>query len=376
MAAIVRFETQLAASAPQPRVGFEQELARVLQREFRQRHHGKRMLMPAQPRRFGRLSARTAIILVALLVVGVGIVLAMSGVLQQLLGTDSGLKAILDQGLGHEIGISQTVGDFTVTLEWAYADGNRLTIAYEIAGKPGEQYTNLESHLYALTLRDTGEPIPFYQGMSALLDQNGEVITSFSPDAIPTADRAINIWHYDLSPLALADRNSLDLHLEVDAWGVTLQKRTEMPIEQFSAMYEGTKGPFSFDFSVPLVSDQRVLTATQTATDQDITLTLDRVIISPSQTRVVVCYAPPDPARSWTSIPHLTTSDGDVPGGGGVLRFEDGDRTCDDFTYQAGMYNYYGEWQLEISELVGFSSGGGDDQQRIAGSWKFQFVVP
>lgn len=376
--AFSEFEAQLIASAPPPRAGFEQELAQRLQREFTQRNRGRRLLMPAQPNHMGRLSRRTAIILIILLIVGVGVVIAMSAALRQVIGYDAGLKAIFEQGLGHEIGISQTIEDFTVTLEWAYADGNRLTLAYMIAGRPGEQYTNLDGYVYNLTLRDSGESIPFIQGMGALIDQNGEIVglPPTPTNVISTADRSLNIRTYDLSSVAIGDRSTLNLHLEMDAQGVTLQKRTEMPIEQFSDMYEGPDEHFTFDFSVSLVGDQRVLSEPQMATDQDITITLDRVTISPSQTRVIICFTPPDPARQWTGIPHLTTDAGDVPGGGGVKPFMDGERTCDDYTYFAGMYDYHGDWQLEISELVGFGSGGGNDQQRIAGSWQFRFVVP
>jgi hypothetical protein len=376
--AFIEFEAQVIASAPQPRAGFEQQLAQRLQHEFSQRSPRKRLPMPAQRFRFGHLSRRTAIILSILLIVGVGVVLAMSAALRQVIGYDAGLKAIFEQGLGHEIGISQSIEDFTVTLEWAYADGNRLTLAYMIAGHPGTPYTNLESHVYSLTLRDSGEPIPFLQGMSALMNQNGDIVglPPTPPDTILTADRSLIIRTYDLSPIAIGDRSTLDLRLEADAKGVTLQKRTEMPIEQFNSMYEGPSGHFVFDFSVSLVNEQRIFTTTQTATDQDITITLEQVSVSPSQTRVMICFTPPDPARQWTGIPHLTTDAGEVPGGGGVKPFMDGDRTCDDYTYFAGMYDYHGEWQLEISELVGFGSGGGNDQQRIAGSWQFRFVVP
>ena len=89
----------------------------------------------------------------------------MNTFLQPFINYDAGLKAIYEQGLGHEIGISQSHEGFTVTLEWAYADGNRLTLAYTIQGHPGTPYSNLESRVYRLSLRDTGAEIPFYQEM-------------------------------------------------------------------------------------------------------------------------------------------------------------------------------------------------------------------
>lgn len=376
MPTLSEFETRITLSSPQPRENFQATLAARLQAEFEVRERADYRSISGRSRRFGRLSARTTLILAAVLTIGMGVVIAMNTVFQQFINYDAGLKAIFEQGLGHEIGISQTIEDFTVTLEWAYADGNRLTLAYVIAGKAGEQYTNLTSDVYKLTLRDTGEKIPLIQGMGALVDQNGEPVGWGAPaEVIPVSDRTINIHSYDLGAIEHGDNSALDLRLEVDVYGITLQQRTRLPIEAFNEMKEGPEAHFVFDFSVALVDNERLLESPITATDQDITLILRRVTVSPSQTRVVVCFAPPDPARRWTAIPALTTDSGEVPGGGGVNPFMDEALACNDYTYFAGLYDYAGEWRLEITELVGFGDGGAD-QQRIPGSWVFEFVVP
>lgn len=374
MQGIAEFERLLRASAPQPRLGFEAELGQRLRQEFIQRSRAKVILTKAQPQRLSRLPVR-AIALIAILLIGIGTVLALNTLLQPFLNRDAGLKAILEQGLGHEIGISQSHEGFTVTLEWAYADGNRLTLAYTIQGHPGEQYTNLISDAYALTERNTGEAIPFKEGMAALLDEQGEAL-GFDTEGIPVSDRSLIIRTYDLSPIDTADRDHLDLHLEVDAYGITVAKRTQMPIEQFNDMKEGPEALFAFDFSIDLTTERRIFNTPLTATDQGITVHLQEVNVTPSQTRVIICFSPPDPAREWTAAPHLTTDDGDVPGGGAVQPFMDGEDACQDYTYYAGMFDYTGDWQLEISELIGFGSDGGDDQQRIVGSWSFAFRVP
>jgi len=378
MQALSEFENKLALSSPQPRENFQQELAQQLLKEFEQHRRTKQVLTSISSRKYGKLSARTAAILVAILTIGIGVVIAMNTFLQPFIGLDAGLKAIYDQGLGHEIGISQSHEGFTVTLEWAYADGNRLTLAYVIQGYPGTPYSNLQGRVHRLSLRDTGAEIPFYQGMGAAIDQNGEAVGwGAPPDAIITFDRILEINTYDLSTIPIGDNTTLDLHLEVGAYGITWQRRTQLPLERMNEMYEGPESLFTFDFSIPLVGEQRVMNTLQTAADQGITLTLKQVTISPSQTRVMVCFTPPDPARQWTAIPHLTTRAGEVPGGGGVQPLQPvNDETCEAYTYFAGMFDYTGEWRLEISELVGFGSGGGNDQQRIAGSWVFDFVVP
>lgn len=378
MQALAEFENKLTLSSPQPRETFQQELAQQLLKEFEQRRRTKQVLTSISSRKYGKLSARTAAILVAILTIGIGVVIAMNTFLQPFISLDAGLKEVYDQGLGHEIGISQSHEGFTVTLEWAYADGNRLTLAYTIQGHSGTLYSNLESSIYQLSLRDTGVEIPFYQGMTAAIDQNGEAVGwGAPPDAIITFDRVLVIRTYDLSTIPIGDNPALDLHLEVGAHGITWQRRTQIPLERMNEMYEGPESLFTFDFSIPLVDEQRVMNAPQTAVNQDITLALKQVTISPSQTRVTVCFAPPNPARQWTAIPHLTTPAGEVPGGGGVQPLQSvNNETCEAYTYFAGMFDYTGTWRLEISELVGFGSGGGNDQQRIPGSWVFEFVVP
>lgn len=376
MGVLVALETQLPLSAPQPRTAFETELAQRLRREYVQRSQSQKMLTatgPGQSRRRMRMAA----LLVAVLTIGVGVVIAMSTVIQHIVQFDAGLQAIFDQGLGHEVGISQSHEGFTVTLEWAYADGNRLTLAYIIQGIPGTQYTNLASDVYRLTVRDTGEEIPFSQGMSIPIDQNGEVFDWRIPqDTIVTFDRRVSVWNYHLDGISLEGRTTLDLRLELEPYGITLQRRTQLPIEQFNDMKEGPEARFILDFSIAVVDDQRIMDTSQMATDQGIALTLEQVRVSPSQTRVLVCFVPPDPARDWTAIAHLSTSGGDVAGGGGVRPYMDEDRSCQDYTYFSGMFDYTGEWRLEISELVGFGDGGGNDQQRLPGSWVFEFVVP
>ena len=375
-AAFTRFEARIAAAAPVPRADFEAELARSLRREFINRRGAKKILRALPPPKH-RWSRRLAAALLAVMVLGIGVVIAMNTLFQQFIDYDAGLKAIYDQGLGHEIGISQTHGDFTVTLEWAYADGNRLTLAYIIHGRDGAQYTNLSSDTFTLTLRDTGEEIPFLQGMTgALLNEEGGFAT-WDQDELATSDRSLLVLTYDLNDVDVSGRSALDLHLEVEPYGITLEQRTRLPIEQFDEMKEGPGVVFGFDFSINPVDDQRVMQNPITAVDQNITVELRSVSVAPSQTRVIVCFAPPDPARRWTAIPQLTTDAGDVPGGGGVQPFDDEDgMACNDYTYFAGMYDYHGPWRLEVVELIGFGSGGGNDQQRIAGSWIFEFTVP
>ncbi len=317
-----------------------------------------------------RLSFRLALVAIIVLLAA-GVVAAVSSLVQQIINTDPGLKSVYDAGKGIPLNLSQTIDGYTVNLEWAYADGNRLTIAYTIAGLPGVEYTNLESDSTSLTTADGKTEFSMEYGEGNYLQTS-----SIDPTQIPTGNISGNQLIFDVSK-ADVTQSVLNLRFEVSVSGVTVAKRTEIPsLEPWSALHEGPSQPFVFNFSLPLNGTLRVLNAPQIVTDQGITITLDKVTVAPSQTTVTVCFTVPDTTRQWTSIPRLTTNRQEVPGGGMVQTMKAGEtQHCDNFSYNADMYEYHGEWQFEITELVGFGSRG-DDQQRIKGLWVFRFTVP
>src|SRR5690606_11528866 len=225
------------------------------------------------------------------------------------------------KGRGHEIGLSQTIDGFTVTLEWAYADGNRLNLAYTIQGQPGGEYTKLTSDQNRLTLGNSGIDVPMIQSMNGMpIGSSGEYLYReyLSREAMPVYDRSLSVTTYDLSMIPAQDLPELDLRFEVRVYGVTVQQRTQIPIEKFDEMKKGPEEAFVLDFTLPLDGEQRVFNTPLTATDNDIPLTLQRVTVTPSQVRLVLCLVPPAPDRKWTAIPHLTANGGEVAGGGAV----------------------------------------------------------
>src|SRR5690606_9703062 len=112
-----------------------------------------------------------------MLIVGTGVAFAISTALQQFITSDAGLDWVYGKGRGHEIGLSQTIDGFTVTLEWAYADGNRLNLAYTIQGQPGGEYTNLTSDQNRLTLGNSGIDVPMIQSMNGMpIGSSGEYL--------------------------------------------------------------------------------------------------------------------------------------------------------------------------------------------------------
>ncbi len=77
-------------------------------------------------------------------------VYAASTIFRQLFQTDPGLQQVELLGLGHDLNISQTVDGVTVTLGRAYADANRVVLAFTVRSEDGRQYTVGPANLTAI----------------------------------------------------------------------------------------------------------------------------------------------------------------------------------------------------------------------------------
>jgi hypothetical protein len=352
---MLKLRNDLVRAAPQPRDGFQSHLAQRLQVEFEQQKrstHGMRL--------HKRFTTRLAVAVIAVLTIGVGTVFAINAILQQFISYDAGLNAAFEAGSGIELNQSQTVGNYTVNLRWANADNNRLTIGFTVSG-----------------FACTAEYVVCDIGVK-VFDQNGREIPMIDGRADDSQPARTYLYNFDLSRLAPNETISA-FQLQITPYGMT-NEGADPDQPGLIRGHTVTLGePITLNFSVPMSGEDRVYTTPQSAADENITLTLRRVTVSPSQTRVAICFAPPTSDRSWTTIPRLTT-DGTEVVGGGATDFvsgigESSGEICHEHIYNAAMFDYKGNWQLEITELVGFGNSA-NDQQRILGSWFFRFQVP
>lgn len=352
---MLNLRNDLVRAAPQPREGFQNQLAQRIQVEFEQQKRSTRGMKLHQ-----RFTVRLAIAVIAVLTIGVGAVLAVNAVLQQFISYDAGLNAVFTAGSSIALNQSQTVGNYTVNLEWANADNHRLTIGFTVSG-------------FACTTEyvvcDIGVKV---------FDQNGREIPMIDGRADDSQPARTYLYNFDLSGLAPNEMISA-FQLQITPYGMT-NEGTDPDQPGLIRGHTVTLGePIVLNFSIPMSGEVRVYNTPQSAADENITMTLRRVTVSPSQTRVAICFVPPAPERSWATIPRLTM-DGTEVVGDGATDFVSGigeasGEICNEHLYNAAMFEYRGNWQLEITELVGFGSRG-DDQQRITGSWVFQFRVP
>ncbi len=313
---------QVADAAPRPREGFEQELEKRLMNE--------RLIRLPRP-------IRTGLIAAALLFVFVVIAYAVDSVVQQVIDWDAGLSAVEGQPLN----LSETVDGYTVNLQWAHADPNRISIGYAISGHEGVEYTNLSAGR-GLKLTDSeGNEFPSAGGMGNAIEGgvSGNVSTFYSTalDTLP---------------------DTLDLRLEMYIEFATAAARTQAPNGAYDDWFEGPVGPFVFEFSLQ-TGEQRVLDVAETVTDAGVAVTLQRIVISESQTRIEICFDNPDAAfDDWTPAMWLFVNERDLIAEGqtGVSGGRIEGTNCHFNAYNIALGDETGEWRVEVRQLIGMGS--------------------
>ena len=173
---------------------------------------------------------------------------------------------------------------------------------------------------------------------------------------------SVGIVVYDTELLA-ADARHLSLSVTVP--GLRMQ----------SGSGTTTVGPYAFDLVVPVTSGQ-TLTLDRTATAGRIELTLDRVVASPSETRIYLrsspAFGPADQYMSarivgenYDTSSLVITSPSELVGLGSTFQAPDGEQVV---TFNNTLFGRRGDFTLTISSI--------GTAQRIVGPWTFHFVVP
>ena len=273
---------------------------------------------------------------------------------------------IEEAGLARELDVSQTVGDITVRLERAYADGNVVLAGFTIAGH-GDKYFTHKNELET----DNGQILPMMFSMG-VVPGSEMVMGDWRP-----SERIAFMAAFDASPIT-GEPSSLNLilHLQI----------SESPLPE---EIQSSINSFSFDFSVPFTIAKTV-NVEQTVEESGIAITLDKIDITPWATKAVFRF-PQDEEKSGAPIIRLTLPEGNS-------EMESFGRKMDEPSSEYRSYfngdftDQHGEWTITIKELVlppdlsemtetdiggqkvliGESSG----ENRLSGPWIFTFDVP
>lgn len=317
----------------------------------------------SQVKRRSRLEVRATALLVAaataLVIVVAGY--AVAPVIDQLLATERGVSTLPMQ----DIGQSQNANGITVRLDRAYADVNRVIVAYTIQVPAG--FNNSTSGIdgkIALADSQVGS-LPMIEGQG---------LAGGSPHA------SAGLVTFDAESLALGTAR-VDLRLT-------------FPDVRAKAQQQGASdlsgGAFAFNFTLP-VEPGRAIGVNKTVIANGVPVTLDRVVVSPSETRVYIRFPASGgiTAKDWYADVHIAGNGWDtnqLQSGfsgemtlGSMFTNTSGEHIA---TFSGDLRSRHGRWTVIVDALgavdtqAAATDSGLPKQTRVAGPWTFRISVP
>lgn len=258
----------LAAASPsmQQVTRIEQALQARITAQYATRQSRVRLALPRW-----QMTALLAVVLLG----GAGYALAplLTRLFDDAAAFDHSIRHISQANLWQPIDQSQTIDGFTVTVRRAYADANRVIIAYTIEMPPEYGPFDITAREMRLTTADGTElPWPQYGVGYVFGDSNIGSMYSFDAAAIQGAPAELTLH------LTMRDVMAVRKDTPLPEPGTTMVDR--LP-------HITIPGPFEFDFTVPFIAG-RVAELNQTVTANGVPLTLERVVVTPSETRTIV----------------------------------------------------------------------------------------
>jgi hypothetical protein len=281
--------------------------------------------------------------------------------------TNPVMDAAREAGLIEDIGLSQTVDDVTVTLDWAYADVQRIVLQYTITTTGDVDPQSIVSPFASPQLRDSsGVMFSYASSYPAPGETPNELVVNleYYTQALVPGDEAgeviVNNEYFNVDPLP----QELDLELRLRLGDYTVPEG--MP--NAGAEIEPA-GPFVFDFTVPLYP-AITFEPMETADAAGLSVSLERVTITPANTSVRLCYPLPD-RRDWQ--PEVSLEIGDVQGiltGASLVGAKedislDDERWCRDMSFSLFYDQEPTELTVSVDYLTASMVEGPDDWLEI-----------
>lgn len=192
---------------------------------------------------------------------------------------DPGIQRVYQAGLGRQLSLAQSSNGYTLRLLWAYADPNRVVILYTLSGPDSSDQVSYEieptlhdpagNALPVMGLGAVGTRRGVTQGWSSfdgssLAGQDGQVDLTLRLDDVK---REVPIPRPSRPPLAPGATPAVDL------LPPPVDKVTMVPVS------------ISLPFAVPF-QPARLAEPNLTGTIQGSDVTLTRVVVAPSETRI------------------------------------------------------------------------------------------
>lgn len=284
----------------------------------------------------------TVVVAIVLAVALMGSALAYP-LIKQLIDPDPGLHQVVNNPLLYQdVNASQAAGGFTLTVQKAYADANRVILGYTVTKE-----SNPQAKVSYQTTLTTQEGVSLRARGWWETNRGEPILTWFDAASIT------------------GNPEQLHLHLKVD--GLIYQTSSPPPNWQ-----DVVTQPLAVDFSVPF-HPGRMANLHQAVTVHGKTLILERVVVTPSGTRLylrgegypLALYGLPSlGVGKWTSdqltgaVIEVWPTDDQVPTNAMVA-----------VNFDTSLVDQHGEWTLTIPQL-------GNPGPSTKGPWVFHFTVP
>lgn len=314
---------------------------------------------PDNVRRFRKYRNRWLLVaIVAIMALGVVGVLAQGGGEPD--PRDPGLRAADEQGLVTYFEETQTIDNISVTLEYVYADANRVSTSFTAEAElPADDdgFVYFESSL--ATDADVTLTNIFGGGGGGVGGGGGGGPTD-APDATAVkVQRSASQNNYDVfSNAELPDE--LDLTLTIVARKAAPGSADSMAPRTNPATDE-VVATFTYEVTVPVYTGKQ-LPEPQTVSAHDVEITLQDVVVTTTMTRVVLCFEAPPPTTSnfpWAARPQLAIGEdvvvaeqavwGQMPPLQVAESFDD---DCTVLFLTESLLGQEGTWTLTIPALV------------------------
>jgi hypothetical protein len=265
---------------------------------------------------------------------------------------DPVLEAARAAGLITTINKSKTIDDVTLTLDWAYADVQRIALGYTVQTKAGKSPEALFTNLSSAKLTDDKKAMfSFASGYPAQ-----------SEDTNKTA-MVVEFHTQAMVPI----KDSTDFDLNNDYFNPA-PKTVNLTFDPQLGELNQSPLPISFSFTLPLYPAV-IVKPKQTVRVNNIPVTLEQLTITPAKTTARVCYDLPD-NRDW--IPEGSVSINGQQGltsgmslvGGKQADFSSTHR-CHDLSYNVFHDAKAAAFDLTLDHFSVSMSEGPDDWNKI-----------
>lgn len=253
----------------------------------------------------------------------------------------------------------------TVTLDYAYADANRVTVGYTVNGTSPDD-RRLVAHSNP-NLMAGGQPLERLMLLAS--DQIRGEPTEEGGSSFTSQLTA----NFITAGLDADEGDTLSLQLMVE---VAL---SELGTGEFPAPGMFMAGMTEFTFDVPYLGGTTIELGRE-GESVGTNIELQRVVVSPSMTRLEMCYDLPDLQAPPAWSPFITiTVDGEQVFTGhtetyGLETAYDVNEDCRGVVIPAALEAVPGAaWEVAVTGFTDFSAAG---SEAIPGEWAFGFTIP